>query len=270
MLICGSQQTETLKNLFVLYFSILKHPGRTPLLSPALEGISQFAHHINIDLFRDLLAVLRKIIIDDESPHMTETEGTSDDTDDPSQRVRLRLLAIVTSFDLLSGQGEALNIDLGDFINSVFALLRPLSLDTGIEDLPLGSTPSRLNSSTSDLMFSCVDAIFFSKSLSRSISPPWRMAAFAKRLMECSLLLPPKSAKRAVEMVRMMCIKETRLEGMLDTEERTFDGVYKAESDDPQLCNPFATSMWEIEVLARGHWDEAVRTEAGKLRDGKL
>jgi nucleolar complex protein 3 len=62
--------------------------------------------------------------------------------------------------------------------------------------------------------------------------------------------------------------REAKLEGMLDTEERMFDGVYKPEMEDPQLVNPFATSLWEADVLAVRHWDKGVRGEAAKLRDG--
>ncbi|KAG8897066.1 hypothetical protein FRB99_008473, partial [Tulasnella sp. 403] len=56
-----TQQTETLKLLFVLYFSIIKNPRPTRLLSGALEGISRYAHLVNIDFFRDLLGVLKSL-----------------------------------------------------------------------------------------------------------------------------------------------------------------------------------------------------------------
>ena len=65
-------------------------------------------------------------------------------------------------------------------------------------------------------------------------------------------------------------VKEPKLEGMLDTEERTFDGVYRPALDDPQLTNSFATSLWEVEVLATRHWDKGTRAEAAKLREGNL
>ena len=74
---------------------------RSPLLAAALEGISRFAHLVNIDFFRDLLAVLRKVIDDqliDEDDEGQDAVGTG-------TRIRIRLLGIVTAFDLLSGQG---------------------------------------------------------------------------------------------------------------------------------------------------------------------
>lgn len=89
------QQTETLKLLFVLYFRVLKNPTPTPLLPAALQGISRFAHLVSIDFFKDLLAVLRELIV---------REGDEEEVGAP-ERVRLRLACIVTAFELLSGQG---------------------------------------------------------------------------------------------------------------------------------------------------------------------
>lgn len=85
----------------MLYFLILKNPTRSPLLPAALEGLARFAHLVNIDFFRDLLLVLKKIIKD-------ESDDDEDDVYDVAvtgRRVRLRLLGIVTAFELLSGQG---------------------------------------------------------------------------------------------------------------------------------------------------------------------
>ncbi|WVR00141.1 hypothetical protein IAU59_007283 [Kwoniella sp. CBS 9459] len=283
-------QTETLKNLFVLYFSILKNPTRTPLLPGALEGISTYAHFINIDFFRDLLAVLRKIIADQQAADNAVTSNTNDDEDEEeggaaaqvdvvgaSQRIRIRLLAIVTAFDILSGQGEALNIDLADFINHLFALLRPLSLDTGIEDPPILPPTSRVKAtdknagvhtlSTSALLFRCLNASFFSRHSGRS--PPYRTAAFAKRLTECALQFPPLTAKASIAFARGLMSKEAKIEGLLDTEERMADGVYKAEMDDPQLVNPFATSLWEAGILGDKYWERGTREEMKKMRDNK-
>jgi nucleolar complex protein 3 len=95
--------TETLKLLFALYFRILKMPlakedeGRPKsladkkkmeeLLPAALEGLTRFAHLVNVDFFRDLLDVLRQV------------SAVCHDS-------RTQLLCIGTALDLLSGQGE--------------------------------------------------------------------------------------------------------------------------------------------------------------------
>lgn len=275
-------QTETLKNLFVLYFSILKFPGRSALLPAALEGICHFTHLVNVDFFRDLLSVLRQIIADRK-----DDDGDVEDMDPvgAGQRVRIRMLGIVTAFDLLSGQGEALNIDLGDFVDELYALLRPLSLDTGLEDPPLltaataaaaaqqkkagaaRATADRQPAhtlSTSALLFRCLEAIFFPR---WGRTPPLRAAAFGKRLCECALTFPPATARETVQFVRRLASKEPKLANLLDTEERTFDGVYRPEIDDPQLANPFTSSLFELETLAQRHWEHKVRAEAKRLRD---
>ncbi len=78
------------------------------MLSGALDGISRFAHLINIDFFKDLLAVLKTLIsrVDDE-----DHQGSDDETGrllwnrKHEDRLRQRLLCIVTAFELLSGQG---------------------------------------------------------------------------------------------------------------------------------------------------------------------
>lgn len=91
----------------MLYFRILKSPGRTPLLPAALVGISKFAHLVNIDFFKDLLATLRTLILRNDS------EGGEEDVEDESiaidelEVIRHRLMCIVTAFELLTGQGTS-------------------------------------------------------------------------------------------------------------------------------------------------------------------
>ena len=100
------QQTETLKLLFVLYFRILKNDKPTPLLPAALQGISRFAHLVNVDLFRDLLQVLRENIARSETqqPKDSTTLGGNIASSFAKDMLR-RLQCIVTAFELLSGQG---------------------------------------------------------------------------------------------------------------------------------------------------------------------
>jgi hypothetical protein len=71
---------------------VLKLDRKTELLSPALEGLAAFAHLINIDFFKDLLAHL-KALMSGQNLHAIQLD------------TRERLLCIVTAFQLLSGQG---------------------------------------------------------------------------------------------------------------------------------------------------------------------
>ena len=80
-----------------MYFRILKNPRPTPLLPAALNGISKFAHLVNIDFFKDLMQVLKDLISQEAHPTDELSNGT--------EIIRQRLLCIATAFELLSGQG---------------------------------------------------------------------------------------------------------------------------------------------------------------------
>ncbi|KAJ7582746.1 nucleolar complex-associated protein-domain-containing protein [Mycena floridula] len=249
--------TETLKLLFVLYFRILKNPTPTALLPAALEGISRYAHLVNIDFFRDLIAVLKGLVA-------LETYQVENDDEEielvSAQSTKLRLRCIVTAFELLSGQGESLNIDLSDFITHLYAMIPSLGL------LPEIETPSdnQKNDTLADLLFRVLNIVFSARASGPS-SPTWRSAAFAKRLLSVSLHWPSNTALRALEFVRVLLSKDFKLRALLSTEDRTFDGVYRPDVDDPQLCNPLGTSLWELYALQDKHWDRRVREEAEKL-----
>lgn len=103
--VCALKHTETLKLLFVLYFRILKNPNPTPLLPAALQGISRFAHLVNIDFFKDLMKVLKELV-SRESEDLQDDDGTVQLAPKDARDTQHRLLCIVTAFELLSGQGK--------------------------------------------------------------------------------------------------------------------------------------------------------------------
>jgi nucleolar complex protein 3 len=169
----------------------------------------------------------------------------------------------------------------------LYNLLIPLSLDTNIEDAPrnrqgkaapapavnAAGRPKKVTvqlASTADLLFRCLQLIFFSRHSHTSNSPPWRAAAFAKRLLECSIHLPTASAVKSIDFVKQLIAKEAKLEAFLSTDDRTADGIYRPDIEDPQLVNAFAASFWELSLLEREYWEESVRTAATKLARGSL
>ncbi|KAG6818144.1 hypothetical protein H0H87_000049 [Tephrocybe sp. NHM501043] len=260
-------QTETLKLLFVLYFRIIKNPKPTPLLPTALHGISKFAHLVNIDFFKDLMAVLKELILR-EPDQDDDNNGV-----DPSlssfyqDKARFPLDFETTLLTYISITGEALNIDLSDFISALYALILPLSLMADIDAVPpslaTGSRPAKTHS-VSDMLFRTLNIVFSPRSLGAA-GPPGRSAAFAKRLLSASLHWPQATALRALEFVGGLVAKDPKLEALLSSKDRTFDGIYRADLDDPQLSNPFGTSFWELHALRKKHWDGRVRAEAERI-----
>ncbi|KAH7340952.1 CBF/Mak21 family-domain-containing protein [Rhizoctonia solani] len=260
----AQQQTETLKLLFVLYFRILKHPKPTPLLPAALEGISRYAHMVNVDFFKDLLQVLKELIERGSFHEEEEGEETSHGLVQESEVLRQRLLCISTAFELLGGQGEALNIDLNEFVQHLYSLILPLSLSPNIESSPQNSAGKSIHlASSADLLFRALNKVFAPRTASTA-HPPWRVAAFAKRLLTASTHFPPATSVRALELVHALIVKYPQLDALLGSDDRAANGVYRADVDDPQLANAFASSAWEAQLLT-SHWDESVRTAALKI-----
>ncbi|KAI0374803.1 nucleolar complex-associated protein 3 [Pilatotrama ljubarskyi] len=271
----ATRHTETLKLLFVLYFSILKNPRPTPLLPSALRGIAKFAHLVNIDFFKDLLQVLKNLMARDAEEHAEgdgDAPASAPGPHDASNiaTVQHQLLCIVTAFELLSGQGEALDIDLSDFINRLYAILPQLALMPDVEAPPPNQAKVSVRGppppSTADVLFRALHLAFTPRS-SAAAAPPWRSAAFAKRLLSAALQWPPATAVRAIELVAELVERDPKLEALLSTEDRAGNGVYRPDLDDPQLSNPFGTSFYELHTLAARHWAEQVRVAAGKLLD---
>jgi nucleolar complex protein 3 len=108
-------------------------------------------------------------------------------------------------------------------------------------------------------------SIAFSPRNFGSAPPPWRSAAFAKRILLASLQWPPGCALQALDFVGGLIARDPKLEALLNTEDRISDGSYRLDIDDPQLCKPFGTSFWELHILQRHHWHPRVREEAGEL-----
>lgn len=191
------------------------------------------------------------------------------------------------SFKLLSG--EALTIDLVDFVNFLYAILLETSTLATIEEPLVGgassagppskSSPivnSRVNalSSMSDLLFRALSLVFTNRSLSVDHNPPWRSAAFSKRLLTAALSWPPTTACRAIDFSRTLVVRDPRLESMLnsDPEERVGGAgeIYRSEVNDPQLSGAInAGVFWELRELAEHHWDLRVREEAKRLMNFK-
>lgn len=286
-------QTETLKLLFVLYFSILKAeaaPG--PLLGAALEGLAKFAHRVNLDFFRDLLSVLREHVRSARAAGLTrnedllnqesDSEGGGEDDEEENvltleaearrqDNLRKALLCLVTAFELLSGQGEALIIDLSDMVGHLYAVVLPLCNSPSLEEVPMDTSATssrrRFQSSThllrtdADLLLRALDLCLLRPRLSEL--PSERSAAFARRLLVACLSCPATTALRLLGVVRVMIAKDSRLEALVDTEDRARNGKFDLGSDQLELGRPLAAGdvAWELHLLTR-HVNEDVAAAA--------
>ncbi|KAF7728904.1 hypothetical protein EC973_005299 [Apophysomyces ossiformis] len=239
--------TETLKLLFAFYFRILKKQSDSPLLPAVLQGLAKFAHLINVDFFNDLLEGLKEVMrgIDESSAKSNESANT-----------HKRLLCIITAFQLLSGQGEALNYDLKDFYQEIYAIILKASFHTNLED-----KADILHDSESDLLVRGLELMFLKK---RQI-PIDRMAAFIKRVSLTALHMPSKTVSHCLHLIEKLVKKDHRLDALLQSEDRAASGVYMPLLEDPELCNPFGTNLYEL-FLYQDHYDPKVRALARTLQ----
>ncbi|KAM0334258.1 hypothetical protein ACHAQA_001280 [Verticillium albo-atrum] len=285
-------QSETLKLVFATYFRILKI--RVPhLMGATLEGLAKYAHLINQDFFGDLLEALKDLIRhaeedaegegDDETPEDEEGEE-GDDADFVRNTSREALLCITTAFALLAGQDahnarSTLHLDLSHFTTHLFKSLYPLSLNPDIEltshslhvaDPNAASTSTaskddpKINlQTTTVLLLRSLTAVLLPHWNIRSV-PPLRLAAFTKQLMAATLQMPEKSIQAILGLLQDVTHTHgKKISALWRTEERKGDGTFNGLSDSIEGSNPFASTVWEGEIL-RLHYSPKVR-ESVKL-----
>ncbi|WFD35927.1 hypothetical protein MCUN1_002798 [Malassezia cuniculi] len=270
-------QSETLKLVFALYFRILK-TSETPqqLLASALQGIVLFAHHVSVDFFRDLIQVLRTLLGD--AMRMVEQASAWHEEDIRAAPVhkgmRGVLLCIVAAFELLKGQGESLQVDVGDFFVALYQLLPYLSMSTCFEEEETNSFTRGMRSfSEADLLFRALDLSMVKvprQAVNMSVE---RTAAIVKRLLTASLHWPTPSVLRTLKITHSILGRvasvDTRIEALLDTRETVRDGQYDPYARNPESARVLAAgeAAWELFALAHTHANSQVRETAAALLD---
>ena len=287
-------QAETLKIVFVTYFRILKARASN-LMGAVLEGLAKYAYLINQDFFGDLLEALKDLTAQaDISLGEFEEHPEDEDRDDTKvtrDSTRESLLCIITAFALLEGQDASkaattLNLDLGFFIAYLYRILYSLALNPDIElcakslhlpdphspsDVrPPSTTNNKINiQTTTVLLLRSLSSILLPPMSTRSV-PPVRVAAFSKQLMASSLQLPEKSTVAMMGLLTQVTKTHRRkISGLWNTEERKGDGVFDPLRPDLEGSNPFASTVWEGELL-RLHYCPGVREGIKGLEKGMM
>ncbi|KAK8049928.1 Nucleolar complex-associated protein 3 [Apiospora phragmitis] len=271
-------QSETLKLVFASYFRILK-ARVAHLMGATLEGLAKYAHLINQDFFGDILEALKDLI---RSADAAEN-GDEDDEEEqfeanPRNTAREALLCTVTAFALLAGQDAHnargdLHLDLSFFTAHLYKALLQLSTHPDLElgakslHLPDPDAPSTTATKSRNKINLQTTTVLLIRSLTAILLPPWnirsvpplRLAAFTKQLMTTSLHMPEKSTQAVLALLADVGGTHGRkVAALWDTEERKGDGVFNALSESVESSNPFATTVWEGEILRR-HYCPKVR-----------
>ncbi|XP_061564213.1 nucleolar complex protein 3 homolog [Cololabis saira] len=223
--------TETLNIVFLIYFRILKKAQKSVLLPTVLEGLANFSHLINLEFFDDLLNVLQNLI---QSGDLTNRES---------------LYCIQTVFTILSGQGDALNIDPLKFYSQLYRMLPWLHAGAAGDDLII--------------VLRCLDAMLTRRRKRVTLQ---RAMAFVKRLSTLSLHVLPDASVGILSANRAVMHAFPRCDFLLDNEIQG-SGSYLPELDEPEHCNAQNTALWELHTLQR-HYHPVVRRFALHLSKG--
>ncbi|CAH2322087.1 nucleolar complex 3 homolog [Pelobates cultripes] len=223
--------TETLNIVFLTYFRILKRAQKSVLLPAVLEGLAKFAHLINIEFFDDLLKVLYTLI----------------DSGDLNYRESLH--CVQTAFNILSGQGDVLNIDPLKFYTHLYKTLLKLHAGVNNDDILIA--------------LQCLEVMLAKR---RKQVSQQRALSFLKRLSTLALHVLPDSCIGILSTNRGIMQTFPKTDILLDNESQG-SGLYLPELDEPEYCNAQNTALWELHCLRR-HYHPVVRIFAAHLCAG--
>jgi nucleolar complex protein 3 len=135
---------------------------------------------------------------------------------------------VSTALQILSGQGEVLNLDPRQFYIQLYRSILELGSNgpTGVETA-LG----------------CLEKAF-KKRHQVSIQ---RVAAFVKRLSIVNLQLLPAASLAVMATIRTLMHGYPRCEMLLDVDTPT--ALYQPEVHDPDVCHADATNLWELTLV---------------------
>ncbi|ETV97724.1 hypothetical protein H310_09097 [Aphanomyces invadans] len=209
-------QADILHELVLIYFRILKNSTYSPAMPAVLEGLTKFAYLINLEIMIDLMKVLKALLKEDILP------------------LSAALQAILTGIKTLQGPGQELKVDEKDFVDHLYRLLLRFAQ---------GENVACFNTA-----LLCVEAVF----IKRKEIVVDRVAAFIKRLLVVSMFLYPHQMLAVSALIRSLFHRYSKLHQLLETDQdRVASGMYRADVDDPDFCNPFASACWELSFLGK-------------------
>jgi nucleolar complex protein 3 len=192
----------------------------------------RFAHIINIEFFSDLIEVLN---------HLIEKADLG---------YREQLHCIQTVFAILSGQGEALNIDPSRFYTHLYRNILSVNAGKNHKDVE-----------------SVIDSLENVLIKRRKNITHLRYLAFLKRLTSLSLQVLHNGALGCLSIVKNAMQLNSTLDILLDTENKVGSGKFDPNIIEPEFSNANCTSFFELALLMR-HYHPTVVKMAQHISQG--
>lgn len=251
-------QSRMLEATFEMYFRVLKNaasvaPARgTPLMTPALVGLGKFTHLVSVSFMADLMEVFRQLLAG-------ETLGVD-------QKARV----LLTACEILSGHGEALHVDTGEFHRQLYAMLGQPSAGSGgwTAAVSKGAGAGAGGSAAGGTDDEADRGTLRVRTLQRFLAgykqiDQGRVAAFAKRLAGAALAAEAGEAVGVLGVTRQLLANYPRTRCLLENE-RVGTGVFNMDVDDPETAVGLAAVLWDLALLRR-HYHPAVSAAAAEV-----
>lgn len=235
-----------LKKLFVTYFRLLKfHEDLVgekretkkfvKLLPPVMEGVSKFAHLIDVTLCNDMFSLINNLL----------------DNRDVTTNCKLHCLsAVFVMYRAL--ESELGKVDPESFYKHFYVIL------TNLNGHDMGE--AELNS-----LNGCINLMFIKRA--KQVSNQ-RYCAFVRRLLLLTLNLRPKLAAQLLELIRMLFLQKPSIGALLDSSNCSDfgSGQFDMDVEDPDYSHADSSVAWELHML-RFHNDVNVRNFAIKVQE---
>ncbi|RYE96106.1 MAG: hypothetical protein EOO41_04965, partial [Methanobacteriota archaeon] len=168
------------------------------LLQPVLDGLSKYAHLIDVSVVSDLLAALKALLASSTGYNlkpgdaaMSNVGGAEDASIPRYLRARLSvatsLTCVLSAFRIMAGPGELLNADETEFAAFLYGTLLRVASPAEWQHAPLAAE--------------AVLALF----AQRREYAPERVAAFASRCMFVAAQCPAPAALALMSVCRQLC-----------------------------------------------------------------
>ncbi|ERL92295.1 hypothetical protein D910_09612, partial [Dendroctonus ponderosae] len=224
--------TEITKIIFNIYFRILKNSENRKMLSVCLEGLTKFAHCINLEYYVDIVNVLSFLLNEDWLGYKEQ------------------LHCIQTIFIMLSGQGEGINIDPSRFYIHLY------------KDL-LTTNAGRNHDNAFTVLKTLIDALIKRR---KKITNK-RIINFVKRLATLSLQLLHHGSLGCLGLIKTLMQLNRSVDILLDLDTSVGEGKYQPEIADPEFANASNTALFETVLLSR-HYHPVVKKLARNIASG--
>ncbi|VDN97982.1 unnamed protein product [Rodentolepis nana] len=288
--------TQILKEILFIYFTILKSTQDSELLSAVLAGLSTYAHIINVEYVENLLQLMSSFVANpktglEDGLHAVHTALTILNCSTAASILRIdptrfsnHLYALLgrmagvsvcsnapTDTDSRGPYGKLLHYSWARTPAALAAqelaqreqLLKPSEVSNNDQS---PSSPIRLTSTSNmeryvDVILSCLDMLLISRRREVSIT---RVLAFVKRLSFLSLVVTDTAclASMLVSLWKFLSLFP-KCEVLFDSETE-IGGVYDPEAIDPEVARPASASLWELQLL-RSHESPLIRKIVGVI-----